>query len=604
MPDAARHEIFVSYSHHDDAWRQRLIGDFVDTTFGDCLIWSDARIRAGDDWAAEIDRQLLNCSIALLLASPQFLDSDFIRTRELPRILSRAQAGGLRIVWIPIALTRAELEARQPALAAIQAAMALDDALPGDVGACDAQRLARLREQIRQQLQRAVDPLGAELARAVGTRYELGRRVNEGNRASIYRARDRVLEREVAIKVLKDPQPREREIFRADVRRAIRLSEEPNFINLYDCGPADTVAFCVQQLVEGRTLRQLLDGLPRGRPLPVARLRRVFQRLTRAIVRAHALGITYGNLKPSNIILDADDEPFILPVGRLRNEPPDETRLNAMLQRLSACRDAGLPLTDADADDLAYLVPDQFGDDVDAIDPLRVDQYMLGLLGWEMATGQRPCALPDPHRLPELGRAAFRELPGVCSVRPLAPRRIEALLARMTALRPARRFPGLQAVLQELQAMPDMGLLVVMDSWRRVAAEPGFEPQFFLRFYEAFLQRCPAARPFFQHFGADDWPRQHRLLKEAVMLLLAFHQQGDAEPNVLSRIAHSHARIPRALYAPFADALVDTLCGNPDAGLPPSDPLCRGARERDALQAHWRDALQPGIDWLAARGGW
>lgn len=606
MAEPERPEFFVSYSHHDDAWRRRLIDDFVSTTFGDCVVWSDARIRAGDDWAAAIDAKLASCSIAVLLASPRFLASQYIGTRELPCILARARAGGLRIVWIPIALTRAELEARQPALAGLQAAMPLDDALPADVQACEGERLARLREQIRFELQRAVDPLGAELSRLVGDRYRVGLRVNEGSRATIYRAHDLVLERDVAIKVLKDGAPAQREAFRADVRRAIRLSEEPNFINLYDCGPSHALAFCVQQMVDGPTLRRLLQSQARDRPLPVARLRHIFGRLTGAIARAHAMGYTYGNLKPTNIIVGADDEPFILPVGRRRDEPRDESRLNALLQRLAECRERGLAVGDGDAEELSYLVPDQFSDGVQPIDPRQVDQYMLGLIGWEMATGQCPAAVAEPHRLPELGRAAFRELPPIGSHRPLAPHRIEALLARMTQPRAARRFPDLQSVLRELDAMPDMGLLIVLDSWRRVAAEPGFESQFFARFYDAFLRRAPAARKYFAHFDADEWSLQHRLLKEAVMLLLAFHQQGDpdTEPNVLSRIADSHRRFPRALYDPFVDALLETLCGNPAEGVPPADPMCSGPRERDVLDEHWRQALQPGVDWLKARSAY
>lgn len=604
MTEPTRPQVFVSYSHHDDAWRQRLFDDFVATTFGDMLVWSDAWLRAGDAWASEIDQRLQSCSVAVLLASPHFLASRFIGERELPRILERARGGALRIVWIPIALTRAHLEAELPALAALQAAAALDDALPADAQGCSAEQVQRVREQVHRQLQRAVDPVGAELAAQLAPRYAVGARIAAGNRAAVYRAHDRVLDRDVAIKVPSDREQTQREAFMDDVRRAVRLSAEPNFIDLYDCGPPEALAYCVERLVEGHTLRERIDAQPPAQPLPVALLRRIFGKLVHAIVRAHAQGVTYGNLKPGNIILDAEDEPFILPVGRRAEELRNDRRLAALLAHLAEARHHQAPPSAADADDLAYLVPDAFGDQVQPIDPAQVDQYMLGLLGWEMATGQRPATVREPRRLLELGRSAFGELPPLRQLRPLAPQRLEALLARMAARRARDRFPDLRAALRELDAMPDMGLMIVLDSWRRVATDDSSEHHFFERFYAAFLQSAPAARPYFAHFGAEDWPRQYRLLKEAVLLLLAFHEQGGdaAEPNVLSRIAASHRTIPAVLYAPFLDALVQTLCGDTAEGIEPADPLCRSPRDRDVLEEHWRAALEPGIRWLAERG--
>lgn len=595
-------QVFVSYSHHDTGWRERLFGDFVLTTAGDCLIWSDASIRAGDSWADEIERRLQGCAVAVLLTSPNFLKSQFIRERELPCILQRARAGGLRVLWFPIGLDRGAVEQHCPELAALQAAAPLDTALPGDAEAAPGTAVQGARLRLREQLQAALDPLGAELARVLSGRYELVERMREGSRATVYRATDRLLGRSVAIKVLKDRELGRRRDFMADVQRAVRLSEEPNFINLYDCGPPDSLAFCVQQLVEGPTLREKLDAAG-GRLLPIAGLWRTFCGLARAIARAHAAGITYGNLKPGNIVLDDEGEPFILPVGRRRDAPHDERRLAALQQRAVAAAEGGPPLCTADADDLAYLVPDQFGDGVQPIDPALVDQYMLGLLGWEMVVGRRPAAVARPQTLLEAGRRAFADLPPVSRYRPLVPRRIEAMLARMTARLPRDRFDSLDAVVRELAAMRDIGLLIVNDSWRRVAGEADFESDFARRFYRLFLRLAPEAEAHFGHFDDARWAQQHRMVRDAVLLLLAFSQQrGDAsEPNVLSRIAAGHREIPAWLYGPFGDALVGTVCGRPEDDVPPADPLCRGERERDALESHWHDALAPGLQWLRAR---
>ena len=91
------------------------------------------------------------------------------------------------------------------------------------------------------------------------------------------------------------------------------------------------------------------------------------------------------------------------------------------------------------------------------------------------------------------------------------------------------------------------------------------------------------------------------MLKEAVLLLFAFHQLGDgpSEPNVLSRVAAMHRDIPARYYAPFVDALVATVCGA--QGQPPFDPVCADAAQRDAVEEQWRAALEPGIDYMRQR---
>jgi tRNA A-37 threonylcarbamoyl transferase component Bud32 len=432
MPQARHHEIFVSYSHHDRAWCERLFDDYVNTTFGDCRVWTDAQLRAGDAWNAQIEARLQTSTVAVLLVSEHFLRSTYIGEREYPTLLGRAREAGLRLVWFPLGITRGQLLAERPELAEIQAGAGFDDALPARPEDCPPAVLERVRSHIRQQLMAAVDPVGAELAQLLDRRYELEGWLGEGNLAAVYKARDRVLAREVAIKVVKDKDLRRH--FMADVREAIRTSEEPNFINIYDVAGEEQTAYCVVQYIRGRTLAQRIQDCPRG--LPLGTLRKVILRVTTAIARAHALGLTYGNLKPSNIVLDDEDEPFILPVGRRR----DTARVQALVQRSAAAQAAGLEPSAVDQEDLAYLVPDHFGEQVVPVDPRLGDQYMLGLLAHEMATGQRPRRVADPAQLLADPHGAFGELAPISSLRALCPQRVCAMVERMTARRPARRW--------------------------------------------------------------------------------------------------------------------------------------------------------------------
>ncbi len=602
MSDLPSLQIFVSYSHHDADWRAQLFDDGLDTTFGDCHVWSDAQLRAGDQWREKIDGQLATSTVAVLMVSQHFLESTFIAEREWPVILQRAQQAGLRVVWIPIAIDRATLESRRPELAAMQGGLGFERALPGRPQACDAEALAQVRRHIRQQMRAAIDPLGADLSQLVDERYEVERRLGEGNLAAVYKARDRVLLRSVAIKVLKDGS--QRQAFLADVRDALRTSEEPNFVNIYDAASKGATTYCVVQHIRGKTLRELLRDPQHDGGLPVQTLRRVFVRLVTAISRAHSLDISYGNLKPSNIFVDESFEPFILPMGRKRDAARERQSAIDLVARLQASAGRGEPPSADDIEDLNYLVPERFGEQIEEVDPRLADQYMLGVLAYEMATGQQPLRVPEPRQLLSDGPDAFLSPPPVTERRRLCPQRVSALLARMASIDHARRFPQLSDVLKEADLHDELSLVIARDSYRRCTQVEGFDTAFFAHFYETLLRNSADVRPFFAAFGPDAWARQHRMLKEAVLLLFSFaQQQGNAdEPNLLSRIAQSHARVPAALYAPFLDALVLTVCGDEASGLPPFDPACQHRETARALARYWRNALQPGIDYLRTAG--
>lgn len=101
--NALRKHVFVSYSHRDRDWLERLKVHLAPYLRGESLhLWDDSKIAPGSSWAAEIEGELSKARAAVLLVSPDFLASDYVHSVELPAILARAKSD-LAVLWIPVA---------------------------------------------------------------------------------------------------------------------------------------------------------------------------------------------------------------------------------------------------------------------------------------------------------------------------------------------------------------------------------------------------------------------------------------------------------------------------------------------------------------------
>ena len=250
---------------------------------------------------------------------------------------------------------------------------------------------------------------------------------------------------------------------------------------------------------------------------------------------AHASGFHHRDLRPSKIILDDSNNAFICGVARADNAIGD-----ALLERAKTST-KGFTLT---AEQAHYLVPEHcYPLDESDIEE-QSDQYMLGLLAYEVLTRQYPATLRNSYEdVMEGELPLFQQLPPLHQLVPGCPHSLSAVIEKMVSISPRDRYAHLPDALDAIRSLLPVTLTFARESYRRCIEAAGEEQEFFRYFYEVFRERCPAAGQMFRRFTKSKWARQYRLLQEGILLLLAYARTPAAaqrEPNVLTRIAQEH----------------------------------------------------------------
>jgi serine/threonine-protein kinase len=250
-----------------------------------------------------------------------------------------------------------------------------------------------------------------------GGRYRLIELLGEGGMATVYRARDTRLDRDVAVKVLRPEYGRDAAFiarFRQEAQSAASLNH-PNIVNVFDYGTDEAGPFIVMELVDGEDLSSVLAE--RG-ALPPTVAARIAQGVVDGLGAAHARGIVHRDVKPSNITLDRTGRVRLLDFGIAR-----------------AFSEAQLTLPGTTLGSVHYFSPEQARGE--AVTP-QSDLYSVGLVLYEMLTGQRAWG-GDSAAAVAVARLTA-DAPRASDIRPDVPPALDAIVARALAREPGQRF--------------------------------------------------------------------------------------------------------------------------------------------------------------------
>lgn len=268
------------------------------------------------------------------------------------------------------------------------------------------------------------------MADVYGNRYEVIERVGDGGMATVYRGIDRVLKRDVAIKVM-HPHLADRNDARARFNReahAIARLHHGNIVDVYDFSVgSDEQAFLVTEFVHGETLSRFVED--HGPFLPQATAL-VGHALAGALAHAHAFGIVHRDIKPDNLMISRTGELKLMDFGIA-------TALD--LEHMTT--------TGAIVGSPAHMAPEQIeGGMLDQ----RCDVFALGTVLYYLVTRKLPFSAPNPHALFRLILEARFDPPSRHN--PAVDKQFEAIISRCLARHPADRYPNMLALQEALAA--------------------------------------------------------------------------------------------------------------------------------------------------------
>ncbi|KMY45045.1 serine/threonine protein kinase [Bacillus sp. FJAT-27916] len=265
------------------------------------------------------------------------------------------------------------------------------------------------------------------IGKRISGRYKIIRMIGGGGMANVYLARDMILDRDVALKVLRMDFSNDEEFikrFHREAQSATSLTH-PNIVSIYDVGEEDGIYYIVMEYVDGMTLKQYIQAFS---PIPVEKALDIMKQITSALALAHQNHIVHRDIKPHNVLIDHEDNVKITDFG--------------IAMALSA---TSITQTNSVLGSVHYLSPEQARG---GMANKKSDIYSLGIVMFELLTG----------RLPFSGESAVSialkhlqsETPSPRRWNPAIPQSVENIVLKATAKDSFHRYASVEEMAEDL----------------------------------------------------------------------------------------------------------------------------------------------------------
>ncbi len=272
--------------------------------------------------------------------------------------------------------------------------------------------------------------------------YALGTCIGKGSSGAVYRAKQPLIERDVAIKIILPKYANNPEFIRrfdVEAQLVARL-EHPHIVPLYDYWREPNVAYIVMRLLRGGNLQ----GLLKSGPLHPEVILRILEQIGPALGAAHRAGIIHHDLKPSNVLLDDDQNAYLTDFGIATNHNyslSPQSQLNMLV----------------DVPD--YISPEQIRSEVAGP---QTDIYCLGVMVYELLTGTVP--FQGPTSIEIMHHHLNAKIPPLAANRGGLPKAIDKVIERSTAKKPLERYQDIESLIADFRQ--SIGV-----EWRVTASE-------------------------------------------------------------------------------------------------------------------------------------
>ena len=262
----------------------------------------------------------------------------------------------------------------------------------------------------------------------INDRYEIIKTIGEGGMANVYLANDTILDRKVAIKVLRGDLSNDEKFIRRFQREALSVSNlsHPNIVEVYDVGEEDGQYYIVMEYIEGKTLKQLLK---KRETLTLTEVIDIMLQLTDGLAHAHESYIIHRDIKPQNIMILDNGLVKITDFG--------------IAMALNATQ---LTQTNSVMGSVRYLPPEQANGKSATV---KSDIYSLGILMYELITGSVPF---KGDNAVEIALKHMKEkIPSIRKQNPTIPQTVENIVIKATAKNPRNRYDSVKEMHEDLE---------------------------------------------------------------------------------------------------------------------------------------------------------